>query len=904
MVKAYLRYSASQSFGGICSTNTVFDKTGKLAIAGSQEKVLVWNIRKKKLVRSLEIYNHEKSVFPTTTVICRSNDNIAAGFSDGSIRIWDIYTGILKTTFYGHRSAISCLLYNDLLLISGGRDTDIIIWDVLDEIGICRLMGHRDEVTSLVLIPNNNNSILVSSSKDTLVKVWDMEIQACVQNVINHRSEVWSLAIDTERLRIVSGSSDNLIRVWEIFPEGKVKSETDDARSALLVNKTYMSLIGTVPRRAGKGKITGMHYIDGLLITHDSKKMETFRILSDKEILKKKKRRQKRFEEKKKKLNMIEQPDEKIEKKGVTDELVNEKKGVTDELVNEEKGVTDELVSVGLVSLESKIKSFDFHKDSFLIGYNNNSMEVRKIPKSREQLSDLQEFALVSKNNLQGHRSTIRNICVSDDGLLIMSVSADSAKLWKTLSGECIRTFQNVDNHCAFFFGEDRYAVIGTKDGRIVLVDVETAEILLDKTFHEGCIWTLSREPSNNGFMSAGADKCIKFFKFLSYEENIKNEIKEEENDVKRKKQKLAVTVSFELIKSFETGEDILSSIYSINSKYLAVSLLDNTIRLYFTDSMKMQFSLYGHKLPVNSLSISDDSMLVASGSSDKSIKIWGVDFGDMHFSLRAHEEAVIKVEFLPSTHYLASISKDGDVKIWDIDKRVMITKLSGHIGEIWALGIGPDGSFLVTAGSDKSIRIWERGEEQLFLEEEREKEFEKNLERETVREDRFNRPSKRTLTSVRSTDVLMRVIDEARENEDFNIGASMNKTPHAYIAEHLNTLSTAICYEVLLALPFNYAVELLEFIAAFLDRGGRNVSELPWLESVTRVTVILIQINLKQLSSPEGNNPHRRLIDTIRCRLRILLTDERERWRFNSSASQILIQRIKEHKAQWLSNI
>lgn len=51
MVKAYLRYEFSSSFGVITSSsNPVFDAEGKLLITSSLESISVWNIKQGSLV--------------------------------------------------------------------------------------------------------------------------------------------------------------------------------------------------------------------------------------------------------------------------------------------------------------------------------------------------------------------------------------------------------------------------------------------------------------------------------------------------------------------------------------------------------------------------------------------------------------------------------------------------------------------------------------------------------------------------------------------------------------------------------------------------------------------------------------------------------------------------------------
>ena len=85
-------------------------------------------------------------------------------------------------------------------------------------------------------------------------------------------------------------------------------------------------------------------------------------------------------------------------------------------------------------------------------------------------------------------------------------------------------------------------------------------------------------------------------------------------------------------------GESVLCVKYFPNGEYYAVSLLDNTIRIHYSDSDKLYLSLYGHKLPVHSIDISSDNALIASGSNDKNIKIWGSDFGDLKKSIFGHD--------------------------------------------------------------------------------------------------------------------------------------------------------------------------------------------------------------------------------------------------------------------------
>ena len=162
-----------------------------------------------------------------------------------------------------------------------------------------------------------------------------------------------------------------------------------------------------------------------------------------------------------------------------------------------------------------------------------------------------------------------------------------------------------------------------------------------------------------------------------------------------------------------------------MSGKYLAVGLLDSTIKVFHADSLLFFLSLYGHRLPVLSIDFSSDSALLVSGSADKNVKVWGTSFGDCHCSLFAHADTVTQVRWIRGTHYFVSASKDASVKLWDADVREMIQECRGHTSEVWTVevaGGGQGGEFLVSAGNDRSIRVWRQGEELIFLEEERER--------------------------------------------------------------------------------------------------------------------------------------------------------------------------------------
>ena len=90
-------------------------------------------------------------------------------------------------------------------------------------------------------------------------------------------------------------------------------------------------------------------------------------------------------------------------------------------------------------------------------------------------------------------------------------------------------------------------------------------------------------------------------------------------------------TLQIVATRTLKMSHDVLCVRYSNStdpSKLLvAASLLDNTVKIFYEDSLRFFLSLYGHKLPVLSLAISSDDKLLVTGSADKNLKVWGLDF-------------------------------------------------------------------------------------------------------------------------------------------------------------------------------------------------------------------------------------------------------------------------------------
>jgi U3 small nucleolar RNA-associated protein 12 len=422
----------------------------------------------------------------------------------------------------------------------------------------------------------------------------------------------------------------------------------------------------------------------------------------------------------------------------------------------------EEIPFLTSISSRDKIRSFDIQSRPLnqvmvALGLHSNSIQVHML----DMETTPPGHTLLHSITAPGHRTDVRAVCFSGDDRAIASGSANSIKIWSRSSRSCLHTMESGHVLSLTFVPGDQHIVVGTKTGQVQLYEVGSGDLLQEVGAHSGAVWSVDVSPDRRGLVTGSADHDVKFWDF---------ELISDPTSHQRR-------LSLCHVRTLKMAEEVLCVCHSPNGRLLAVALLDSTVKIFFTDSLKFFLSLYGHKLPVLSMDITSDSTLLATCSSDKNIRIWGLDFGDCHKSLFAHDDSVMGVKFVPDTHLLFSCGKDRVVKCWDADSFDHIMTLEGHCGEVWCLAVSRDGSTLVTGSHDHSLRLWEKTEEPLILSEEREKAREAQFEEAAAEGEETTLPGeqgegevlkagRKTMETVRSAEQLMEALAVYREEK------------------------------------------------------------------------------------------------------------------------------------------
>lgn len=975
IAKQYLRYVpggtfgvvASPSFRCVVNIDADFQISGRsqsssaessLVAVAACESCVIWDFKTgEQLLRLSGAGNSGSGSAVTAIAASPDKKHIAVGYEDGVVHLFDLSLAPEDASFClvfsGHKRGVTSINFDSTgtHLASASKDTTIIVWDVVAEAGVVRLKGHKDAVTQVRFL--RNHSYLISSSKDTLLKFWDLETHHCFKTVPGHKTEIWDFdLIGDDESFLVTGSTDNEIRLWQLLHREEREDDRDKETEAL-VKRRRLDLAESVENddtdeerfnfetaetedekdwisclkvasilRDGKervvqvgtdasGRVLGVHGNDNQL--------ELFLVRTEDEMDKLRKKRLKKTAKKKKKkkrkIGELEEEEEEEAEEGGVEE--------SDRLVRL-KAVKPNKAAGG--GKRAKIKGFHLHVTPSKDVHVSLLMHNNLLSFFSTCLSPSTEPAFRRVFGSAGHRSDSRAIAFSKDGFHLLTAAAESLKVWTLLRRDAVypQTSPTFQLHpistipCEYalsvaFLPGDRHAVVGAKSGVIQLFDVAAASLLQTFEAHgPGECWSVCVSPDSRALASGGGDKTLKFwdFQLVSPPPPEHSDPSAPPPPVSQGKQ-----LTLKHNRTLALDEAVLGVKYTPDSKLIAVSLLDATVKIFFCDSLKFFLSLYGHKLPVLAMDVSSDSTLIATASADRNVKIWGLDFGDCHKSIFAHEDSILGLRFIPKTHLFFTCGKDGKINQWDADNFSKVVTLQGHQDDVLAIDVTQNGGHVISAGRDRSLRLWNKTKEIVVPDEEEEEEREKEFEAGAVDgegegvvagEDAAaadtGRPGKRTLETIKMAERLLEALQiyeeetrKAKIKESID-GSSAQlhpmfiaydvTTPQQFILTAMKRIKAPELEESLLILPFHKVTLLLNILLELFDTSVHET------ELLIRMLVFVMKVHHGQISTSLP------LLQTVR-KLRVVsqarIAEKLDQSGFNLAGLLFLRRRLEE---------
>jgi WD40 repeat protein len=186
---------------------------GKLLATAASDGVIIWEVPSGRIVHRL-VQTHPVQV--NSVAFDPEGTSLASADDNGTVAIWDVTSGQMKTSFTLHGSPISKVAFSpgqgSGLLATAGLDKTARLWDAQN--GKIRFdLPHTNAVTDVAFSPDGER--VATASLDKKVKVWDVNSGKLLLT-ISHPAEVTSVAFTPDGMHLAAATSDHSAHLYDL----------------------------------------------------------------------------------------------------------------------------------------------------------------------------------------------------------------------------------------------------------------------------------------------------------------------------------------------------------------------------------------------------------------------------------------------------------------------------------------------------------------------------------------------------------------------------------------------------------------------------------------------------------------------------------------------------------------
>jgi WD40 repeat protein len=142
--------------------------------------------------------------------------SLATADDNGTVAIWDVTSGQMKTSFTPHGGPISKVAFSpgqgSRLLATAGVDKTARLWDA--RTGKIRFdLPHSNAVTDVAFSADGER--VATASLDKKVKMWDVNSGKLLLS-ISHPAEVTSVAFTPDGMHLAAATSDHSVHLYDL----------------------------------------------------------------------------------------------------------------------------------------------------------------------------------------------------------------------------------------------------------------------------------------------------------------------------------------------------------------------------------------------------------------------------------------------------------------------------------------------------------------------------------------------------------------------------------------------------------------------------------------------------------------------------------------------------------------
>ena len=355
-------------------------------------------------------------------------------------------------------------------------------------------------------------------------------------------------------------------------------------------------------------------------------------------------------------------------------------------------------------------------------GYNDATISLWYVPTQR-LVGSFEEHARNTRRQTHG----VSSVAFSPDGKTLASGSGfdDTVRLWDVATHSLITLLENSADeeykgvHSVAFSPDGTILAAAGDDAKIQLWDMQIERepgALKENVRSIGVLNTNAGGVSSIAFRPDGKTLASLNGRIASTGRHKGGDMAVRLWDVKTRQQ---IAVSQNHIAS------INSVALSPDGALLASGHHDGVVRLWDMQTQKQLATLTGHEAGVKSVAFSSDGTLLASCAKDRA-QLWDVRNRKQVADFK-HKAIVESVAFSPDGKTLASVD-DRYIRLWDVQRRRAVGVLGQeplhegqikYVSVIQSVAFSPDGTLLASGGIDNTLRLWDvQNRQEIFMHE------------------------------------------------------------------------------------------------------------------------------------------------------------------------------------------
>jgi guanine nucleotide-binding protein subunit beta-2-like 1 protein len=303
------------------------------------------------------------------------------------------------------------------------------------------------------------------------------------------------------------------------------------------------------------------------------------------------------------------------------------------------------------------------------------------------------------RGTLVGHGGWVTAIATTpEDPSMLVSASRDRSILVWTLTREdgnygfATRSLRGHNHFVSdvVISSDGQYALSGSWDGTLRLWEINSGKCTRRFTGHTKDVLSVAFSADNRQIVSGSRDRTIKLWNTLG---DCKFTIQEEGH---------TEWVSCVRFSPSQTAPVIVSAGW------------DKLVKVWSLTNCRLRSNLVGHTGYINTVTISPDGSLCASGGKDGIAILWDLTEGKRLYALDAGD-IINSLVFSPNRYWLCAATTNG-IKIWDLESKSLVTDIklddvpvgkNAQVPYCISLAWSADGSDLFAGYTDNLIRVY-----------------------------------------------------------------------------------------------------------------------------------------------------------------------------------------------------